>query len=212
MNNQPLDLSNNFDKYNLGCGTLLYQNFLNIGFWESLEKNGIYKDLNGTQNTYMLNYDLRQGIPASDNSLELIYHSHMLEHLSYEDGIIFIRDCYRALKKGGKMRIIVPDLEAWINGYFLNNKFFYGEYRKILNNNIYVTKGSILMGMLHNHDHKCGYDFETLSWLCDYIGFININRTLYCESSIDSIKNQILDIEPNNPLRIKESLCVECEK
>ena len=208
MDIQLKQLSNNFKKYNLGCGTLLYEGFLNIGHWESLGTGAIYKDLNGTTNTYMLNHDLRAGIPAEDDSLDLIYHCHMLEHISYKDGIEFIRECFRALKPGGKMRVVVPDLELWINAYVQNNKFFLEEYRKVLDPEIYNTRASIFMGMLHNHDHKCGYDFESLEWLLKHIGFSNIVRTLYADSSIENIQT----LEPMNPLRIMESLCVECEK
>jgi aspartyl-tRNA(Asn)/glutamyl-tRNA(Gln) amidotransferase subunit A len=62
--NELKNLSNTFKKYNLGCGPKIYQNFLNIGYWSQLEQGRIYKDLNGTSNTFMLNHDLRLGIPA----------------------------------------------------------------------------------------------------------------------------------------------------
>jgi len=192
----------------LGCGTYLYQDFLNIGYWSHLTEDVVYKDLNGTTNTFMLNHDLRNGIPALDSSLDLVYHAHMLEHLSYVDGITFIKECFRVLNHGGRMRILVPDLELWINAYSSKNNFFFNEYRKVLDNDIYVTNGSIFMGMLHNHEHKCGYDFEMITWLLTRCGFQNITRTLYADSSIENINL----IEPMSPLRIMESLCVECTK
>lgn len=206
--NKTNNYSNHFTKFNLGCGTQLYKDFLNIGHWESLEQGGLYKDLNGTSGTYMLNHDLRNGIPADDNSLDLVYHAHMLEHLSYIDGINFIKECYRVLKPNGTMRILVPDLELWINAYSSKNRFFFEEYRKVLDKDIYVTNASIFMGMLHNHDHKCGYDFESLSWTVEQAGFKNILRTLYADSTIENIK----EIEPLIPLRIMETLCIECVK
>jgi SAM-dependent methyltransferase len=208
MNSEIMNLSNNFKKYNLGCGTHIYNDFLNVGFWEHLAHGSLYKDINGTVNTFMLNHDLRNGIPANNDSLELVYHSHMLEHLSYVDGMNFLKECYRVMQPGSKMRILVPDLELWINAYTSDNKFFFNEYRKILDNDIYVTNGSIFMGMLHNHDHKCGYDYESLKWILEFIGFNNIVRTLYADGSISNIK----DLEPQIPLRIMETLCLECEK
>lgn len=207
MNNDK-KYSQHFKKFNLGCGDKLYKDFLNIGYWSALESGGLYKDLNGSVGTFMLNHDLVNGIPAEDNSLDLIYHSHMLEHLSYEDGINFIKECYRALKPNGRMRILVPDLELWINAYSSRNRFFFEQYRKILNSNIYVTNASIFMGMLHNHEHKCGYDFESLSWVLGNAGFIEIEKKLYADSQIEGI----IEIEPSMPLRTMESLCVECVK
>jgi hypothetical protein len=64
------------------------------------------------------------------------------------------------------------------------------------------------MGMLHNWEHKCGYDFETLKWVLEHAGFTDIKRTLYADSSIQCIA----EMEPNNPMRVMESLCVECKK
>jgi predicted SAM-dependent methyltransferase len=208
MDPSLLKLSQSFKKYNLGCGTHLYPGFLNIGFWNNLNESTIYKDLNGTSGTFMLNHDLNKGIPAEDDSLDLVYHSHMLEHLSYTEGIAFIRECYRALKPGGTMRVLVPDLETWIHAYTNKNRFFFEEYRKVLDETIYVTNASIFMGMLHNHGHKCGYDYESLKWIVEYTGFSDAKRTLYADSAIDNIT----ELEPNLPLRIMETLCLECRK
>ncbi len=203
-------LSNVFKKYNLGCGPKIYENFLNVGFWQQLEAGRIYKDLNGTSNTYMLNHDLRLGIPAADNTLDLVYHSHMLEHLTYQEGILFIKNCLRVLKPGGTMRVLVPDLELWINAYVNNNTFFFDQYRRDggIDKDIYVTKAAVFMGMLHNHEHKCGYDFESLKWLVEYVGFVDVKRTLYASGEVDDLEI----IEPMEPLKIMESLCIECKK
>jgi SAM-dependent methyltransferase len=124
MTSKWSNFSDAFKKYNLGCGTKIYENFLNVGYWPQLEAGNVYKNLNGTLNTYMLNHDLRHGIPAADGTLDLAYHSHMLEHLSYQDGTLFIRECLRVLKPGGIMRILVPDLELWINAYTSKMIFF----------------------------------------------------------------------------------------
>jgi predicted SAM-dependent methyltransferase len=132
----------------------------------------------------------------------------MLEHLSYLEGISFLKECYRTLAPGARMRVLVPDLEIWINAYTNNNQFFFDEYRKVLDPEIYVTKASIFMGMLHNHDHKCGYDFDSLKWVVEHVGFINVKRTLYADSDLE----EILTLEPQLPLRIMETLCIECFK
>lgn len=209
MENKP-DYSSTFRKFHLGCGTIFIKNYLNIGFWNSLQEGQLYKDPNGAEGTYLLNYDLVKGIPAGNNTLDVIYHSHLLEHLSYKEGIAFIQSCYDALKPGGIMRVLVPDLELWCTNYINNNSFFFEEYKKALapDEHIYPTKGSIFMGMLHNHGHKCGYDFETLKWVISNAGFERIRRTLVRESDLADID----EVEPYFPLKAMESLCVECYK
>jgi predicted SAM-dependent methyltransferase len=55
--------------------------------------------------------DFRTGIPLPDKSCDVVYHSHVLEHFQREEGEKFIRECYRVLRPGGLMRVVLPDLE-----------------------------------------------------------------------------------------------------
>lgn len=52
--------------------------------------------------------DLRQGIPAADESCSHIRASHFVEHLSKIEACALIRDAWRALAPGGLLEIIVP--------------------------------------------------------------------------------------------------------
>lgn len=205
------DYSLNFKKFHLGCGIIFLKNYLNIGFWTNLEQNKLYANPNGVADTVLLNYDLTNGIPASDNSLEVVYHSHMLEHLTNNEGIEFLRECNRVLQPGAIMRLLVPDLESFSKKYVEGDDFFFDAYRKeALDNdsNLYPTRGAIFMGMLHNHGHKMGYDFETLQYVLKQTGFTNVKKTMFQESQLTDIQ----EIEPYAPLRAAESLCVECIK
>jgi predicted SAM-dependent methyltransferase len=206
-----IDLSPQYKKFHLGCGTIFIKDYLNIGLWEHLPKDTLYANPNGVEGSVLYNHDLVEGIPAADNSLDVVYHSHMLEHLSYAEGIEFIAACYRVLKPGGILRVLVPDLELWINNYVQNNTFFFDEYRRGgLNDDkaLYPTKGSVFMGMLHNHGHKCGYDFDTLKSVLERAGFGRIRRTMVQDSDLADIAT----VEPYFPLKALETLCVECYK
>jgi predicted SAM-dependent methyltransferase len=205
------DYSLNFKKFHLGCGIIFLKNYLNIGFWNNLEQNKLYANPNGVADTVLLNFDLTNGIPASDNSLEVVYHSHMLEHLTNNEGIEFLRECNRVLQPGAIMRLLVPDLENFSKKYVEGDDFFFDAYRKeALDNdrNLYPTRGAVFMGMLHNHGHKMGYDFETLQYVLKQTGFTNVKKTMFQESQLTDIQ----EIEPYAPLRAAESLCIECIK
>lgn len=207
-----IDLST-FDKMNLGCGVNLVKNYLNIGYWSELTDGTVYKDIDGNVGTYMLNYDLTRGLPVQDNSQKVIYHSHFLEHVSYKDGIRLLSEIYNKLSPGGIHRIIVPDMELWIKAYYEKNDFFIEKYKaEVLSEDIeiYEPRGAAFMGMLHNHGHKCGWDYEMLSFHLKNIGFKSINRMMYQETNFLQADMPIL--EPYSPLRAMESLCVECEK
>jgi len=84
---------------NIGCGNH-YSNkmeWINIDFI-SHGKN-------------VIKHNLLRGVPFKDDTFDLVYHSHVLEHFSKEDGIHLIEECYRVLKPGGILRIAIPDLE-----------------------------------------------------------------------------------------------------
>lgn len=51
--------------------------------------------------TNILVHNLAKGIPFPDNSVDMVYHSHMLEHLDREVAEKFLLEVKRVLKAGG---------------------------------------------------------------------------------------------------------------
>jgi predicted SAM-dependent methyltransferase len=199
-----------FTRYHFGCGRHFVPGYLNIDLFPDVDRGKIYQVAN-PDSAFVLNHDLSSGLPGCDNSLDVIYHCHFLEHLAYPDAIKLLRLCRLRLKPGGRMRLVVPDLELWIENYHANRDSFFDAYRRqALGNNDrrYPTKGLVFMGMLHNHGHRWGYDHESIQWLLEETGFVNVTRTLFQESAL----NDIAVLEPYTALRGMESLCVECEK
>lgn len=82
---------------NVGCGRQFHPDWINVDLEPCAAE--------------VQAHDVRQGIPFADNSLDVVYHSHILEHLDPADGQQLIRECHRVLKPGGILRIAVPDLE-----------------------------------------------------------------------------------------------------
>ena len=90
---------------NLGCG-IRYSNeeeWTNLDFVSSAD--GI------------IAHNLLKGIPFQDNYFDFVYHSHLLEHFSKDDGEKLIEECFRVLKSGGILRIAIPDIEIIIKKY-----------------------------------------------------------------------------------------------
>ncbi|HVD25145.1 MAG TPA: methyltransferase domain-containing protein [Gaiellaceae bacterium] len=56
-----------------------------------------------------LSWNILKPLPFSDGSVDAIFHEHVLEHLSIEDGYGLARESYRLLRPGGVLRIGVPD-------------------------------------------------------------------------------------------------------
>lgn len=60
---------------------------------------------------------LEKRLPFDDGFLDRIYLEHVLEHVSYETAVSFLRDARRVLKPRGVVRIAVPDLGDLARGY-----------------------------------------------------------------------------------------------
>lgn len=83
---------------NLGCGKRFHPSWTNI-------------DLVSFAPKYVKEANILKGIPHPDNSFDVVYHSHLFEHLPRAQALHFIKECFRVLKPGGIIRVVVPDLE-----------------------------------------------------------------------------------------------------
>lgn len=88
---------------NFGCGNRYDKQWTNLDF--------------SSNNEYVQECDLRKRLPFEDNSVEVIYSSHMLEHFPKNEAPSFVQECYRILKPKGLIRMVVPDLEQLIKNY-----------------------------------------------------------------------------------------------
>jgi predicted SAM-dependent methyltransferase len=88
---------------NLGCGSRSHPEFVNIDVVSS--------------GPHVRVHDLNKGIPFPDDTFDIVYHSHLLEHLTKEKALDFLQECFRVLKKQGIIRVAVPDLEQIARTY-----------------------------------------------------------------------------------------------
>lgn len=65
----------------------------------------------------VLVHDLRRGIPAVDESVDAVYHSHLLEHIDRAHAPAFLAEVVRVLRPGGVHRVVVPDFELACRRY-----------------------------------------------------------------------------------------------
>lgn len=111
------------------------------------------------------NWDAKD-LQVEDDSVEVIYASHLLEHIEHTQIEEILNHWKRKLKTGGQIVINVPDLEwtarqiiNWEKGYLLN-----GYYSTFTGNNGLLT---ILYGT-QAHDgeyHKSGFTKRSLEEL-----------------------------------------------
>lgn len=132
MEKNRLDIPNHsLKKLHLGCGPITPDGWINLdGSWNAWfakhpRLRGILKtfrlapanafDVSWSPNVIV--HDVKKGLPFENNSLSAIYASHLLEHLYFEDAKRVLGECYRVLEPGGVLRMVVPDLRAFIMEY-----------------------------------------------------------------------------------------------
>ena len=92
--------------------------YLNLGCGYHYSKEKIWTNLDFVRTGEgVIPHNLLKGVPFSEKSFDLVYHSHVLEHFPKDDAIKFLHECYRVLKPGGILRIAVPDLEQIARNY-----------------------------------------------------------------------------------------------
>jgi SAM-dependent methyltransferase len=140
------------------------------------------------------------GLPFPDNSADLIYSAHILEHLHYKtDALALLNDVRRVLAPSGAVRVVVPDIGAFAAAYASGNLDFFRKRRERITFGAVLPTPTPLAELLDYagsgprfrpeifFGHKFGYDWETLAALLEEAGFREITRSSYMESAIPGL-------------------------
>ena len=90
-------------KLHLGCGKKFIPGFIHIDLAD-------YPHIDYKRNISDLSM-------FEDNSVDLIYCCHAVEYFDREEVRNILKEWYRVLKKGGILRVAVPDFEAIVKVY-----------------------------------------------------------------------------------------------
>jgi SAM-dependent methyltransferase len=88
---------------NLGCGDRFHPEWTNVDIVPC--------------HPSIIAHDIRHSLPFADSSFDVVYHSHVLEHLKRDVAPSFLRSCHRVLRPSGLIRVVVPDLEEIARQY-----------------------------------------------------------------------------------------------
>ena len=69
-------------------------------------------------------WDLRRRIPLKDSTVDCIYSSHLLEHIPYQELLLFLKKCLKLLKKDGCFSVCVPSVRNYLDAYINGDEFF----------------------------------------------------------------------------------------
>jgi predicted SAM-dependent methyltransferase len=172
-------------KLHLGCGPRLKEGWINIDLEDCAD----------------ITLDLREPLPFPNDSCSLIYSEHFLEHIDYPEPVTsLLMECQRVLKSGGVLSIVVPDLEMVLTSYVKGGtEEYYAAQRKWHPDWCKTHMEHINYNFRQNNEHRFAYDFETLKYLLEKSGFIEVRQRNFDDN---------LDSED----RIVGSLYVDCLK
>ncbi len=136
-----------------------------------------------------IHHNIHYGLPFANGSIDNIYTSHFVEHLYRSHAQRFFEEALRTLKKGGILRISVPDLEGAVSLYQEGRKdealeFFYYDA-----GTSYFTR------------HKYMYDFELMKRYLLEAGFGDVRRCEFQQGQTPDIK--VLDNHPGYSLFVE---------
>jgi predicted SAM-dependent methyltransferase len=176
-------------KLHLGCG---WRNFGKE--WVHID-GGVYDHLVSDSIT-KLDYE--------DNSVDLIYASHVIAYFNREEIVDVFNEWFRVLKPNGVLRIATPDIES-IMGLYMDGKNLSSFLGPIF--------GKMSMGT-NTIYHKTAYDFTELRNVLTYCGFKGIDLYNWMDTDHsqfdDHSQAYIPHMDKENGKLI--SLNIECKK
>jgi hypothetical protein len=161
--------------------------------------------------------DVVKGLDHFSNCCDLVFASHVLEHLAKDDCYRALRNIYRCLRPGGYFRCIVPNLEIYARRYIERvessdrrasataNHMFMADANVGLQSSRNGI-GARLREAFSNTRHQWMWDTHSLSSTLQDIGFRDISARGYGEWADPRFA------EVEEEARHEDSVCFEAQK
>lgn len=141
--------SNSGLKIHLGAGTINIQGWVNI---DARDASHIHLQSKG--------FDLNE---FNDGSISEIYMCHVLEHFSFAETKLILKKLHQKLRRGGVLRLSVPDFDQLIAIYYATDK------------NLEIIKMALMGGQDYEFNyHKAVFNERLLTDLLISCGFKDV--------------------------------------
>lgn len=111
---------------------------LNIGCGRDIKKGFINIDSHERENKLDMICDVRDGLPFERESVNYIYAEQFIEHLTWLECKLFLRNCYKVLKTGCTLRLVLPDYRTIFQKYLEGDKDYFKIFFEELNQDDYL--------------------------------------------------------------------------
>lgn len=182
-------LATGTDRLNFGCGDHPLPGWINLD-------NGDGEWYGAPQHPDVIALDIFEALGGEalpDACASFIYSEHLFEHFTLQQGHDILREWFRALKPGGTVRVVCPDLESEARLFLrqiapapdapidAHRARWLGD-RCPLQPGERLTRAMVLNSAMRLDGHKFLYDFETLSQSLTLAGFDPVTRQRFGQS------------------------------
>ena len=197
-------------KLQLGCGRHWLEGWLNADYYP--------------RTSDILQIDVTAPLPFADGVFDYIFSEHVIEHVSYPNGVFMLSECFRVLKPGGVVRIATPDLSFLMNMYRADDPaaeprqpieqafltFFLDNEIKDRAKNAPVDLDVYLINkFVRAWGHEFIYDEKTLKYIFNDLGFTEVVRRDVMESEHAALQNiENIDRKPPGHIAL-ETVVIE---
>lgn len=152
-----------------------------------------------------------KGLPLLPCTVDGLFCSHILEHLSYSDCLTALKNSYEYLRYGGRFRILVPDLAIYISEYQNASTSVDASFEFMTRTGLGLhssrkTFKKRLVDSFGNSAHRCMWDYNALRTVLSECGFVDINRFEQGKCEDQNF------LKPERDHQFFAALAIECSK
>ncbi len=175
------------------------QKKLQIGCGENLLKNWLNTDLTFTRKKVAF-LDAGKNYKFKNETFAYIFSEHIIEHLSFEEAVNMLSECYRTLKPGGVLRIATPDFNFLMKLYTSpetpNHKAYiqWASSQFIGNISSQISDHKprsvfVINNFFKDWGHQIVYDYNTIKIIMEQAGFKSVKQYEPGKSDIQELCN-----------------------
>ncbi len=195
---------------NVGCGLCVGSDWINLdGSWNAWLANhprtaALAQPLLGsTWRSWpkgIMHAELTKPLPFRPCSLDAIYSSHFLEHVPRDACSEVLRDWFTLLRRGGLVRVVLPDLEYYARQYVAEIDGASGDIRSAAADRFFASLDcrprrkhrrfhpyDWYQALFDYHTHQWMYDRASMSHVLSSVGFREVRQCDVWDSKIPMI-------------------------
>ncbi|RLC35510.1 hypothetical protein DRH14_00805 [Candidatus Shapirobacteria bacterium] len=151
-------------------------------------------------------WNLKWPLPLKNRTVDFIYCSHFLEHLDYWQSIRILQQSHRLLKKGGIIRLVLPDIDKIIKNYqltrnihLLDRRIFGFDQKKLKINFVDQIKKKFI------RPHQQLFNPTKIKKMLKITGFSNIRQLDYRQGQCPDLNKLDIAVHRHHSLYFEAS-------